>query len=120
MNGTFFVDKTEILKELIPALQQEQRFFCITRPRRFGKTVMANMIAAFFEKNSEKSLFEKQITELKTLHTNHWKEVHKCVKSETSFSLNGKIAKCAVVGFWILYAYFCLTLGGLIIYMKFF
>ena len=41
MNGTFFVDKTEILKELIPALQQEQRFFCITRPRRFGKTVMA-------------------------------------------------------------------------------
>ena len=52
----------------------------------------------------EKSLFEKQITELKTLHTNHWKEVHKCVKSETSFSLNGKIAKCAVVGFWILYA----------------
>ena len=68
----------------------------------------------------EKSLFEKQITELKTLRTNHWKEVHKCVKSETSFSLNGKIAKCAVVGFWILYAYFCLTLGGLIIYMKFF
>lgn len=59
MNGTFFVDKTEILKELIPALQQEQRFFCITRPRRFGKTVMANMIAAFFEKNSEKSLFEE-------------------------------------------------------------
>ena len=68
----------------------------------------------------EKSLFEKQITELKTLHTNHWKEVRKYVKSDTSFSLNGKIAQCAVVGFWILYAYFCLTLGGLIIYMKFF
>ena len=47
MNGTYFVDKSEILEELIPALQQEQRFFCITRPRRFGKTVMANMIAAF-------------------------------------------------------------------------
>ena len=29
MNGTFFVDKTEILKELIPALQQEQRFFVL-------------------------------------------------------------------------------------------
>lgn len=34
MNGTYFVDKSEILEELIPALQQEQRFFCITRPRR--------------------------------------------------------------------------------------
>ena len=39
---TYFVDKSEILEELIPALQQEQRFFCITRPRRFGKTIMAN------------------------------------------------------------------------------
>lgn len=58
MNGTYFVDKSEILEELIPALQQEQRFFCITRPRRFGKTVMANMIAAFFENTGETSLFE--------------------------------------------------------------
>lgn len=49
LNGTYFVDKSEILEELIPALQQEQRFFCITRPRRFGKTVMANMIAAFLK-----------------------------------------------------------------------
>ena len=57
-NGTYFVDKSQILEELIPALQQEQRFFCITRPRRFGKTVMANMIAAFFENTGEKSLFE--------------------------------------------------------------
>ena len=58
MNGPFFLDKSEILEELIPALQQEQRFFCITRPRRFGKTVMANMIAAFFENTGEPSLFE--------------------------------------------------------------
>ena len=58
MNGTYFVDKSEILEELIPALQQEQRFFCITRPRRFGKTVMANMIAAFFENTGEPSSFE--------------------------------------------------------------
>lgn len=58
MNGTYFVDKSEILEELIPALQQEQRFFCITRPRRFGKTVMANMIAAFFENTGQPSLFD--------------------------------------------------------------
>ena len=49
--GLYFVDKTELLEELIPALEQEQRFFCITRPRRFGKTVMANMIASFIEKS---------------------------------------------------------------------
>lgn len=58
--GLYFVDKTELLEELIPALQQEQRFFCITRPRRFGKTVMANMIAAFFERTvNAADLFDK-------------------------------------------------------------
>lgn len=45
---TYFVDKTALLAELIPALGKEKRYFCITRPRRFGKTVMANMIGAFF------------------------------------------------------------------------
>ena len=44
----YFVDKSELLAELIPALGMPERFFCITRPRRFGKTVMANMIGAFF------------------------------------------------------------------------
>ncbi len=48
--GKYFVDKTELLAELIPALGTTERFFCITRPRRFGKSVMANMVGAFFDK----------------------------------------------------------------------
>lgn len=31
-----------------------QRYICITRPRRFGKTVIANMIAAYFGKTAGK------------------------------------------------------------------
>lgn len=55
----YYVDKTELLEELIPALGVENRFFCITRPRRFGKTVMANMIAAFFGRAVDaRSLFD--------------------------------------------------------------
>ena len=58
--GLYFVDKTELLEELIPALEQEQRFFCITRPRRFGKTIMANMIAAFLSKKVDSdSIFSR-------------------------------------------------------------
>ena len=64
----------------------------------------------------EKCLFEKQMAELKATHEKHWKEVNRFAKSYTSFSLNGWIAKISVIGFWILYAYFCLTLGGWIIY----
>ena len=52
-NGPYFVDKSEILEELIPALQQEQRFFCINRQRRIGKTIMANMNAAIFENTED-------------------------------------------------------------------
>lgn len=44
----YFVDKTELLKELMPLVKQGSGYICITRPRRFGKTVMANMIASFF------------------------------------------------------------------------
>ncbi len=57
VKGIDFVDKSEILEELIPALQQEQRFsLYYLGPRRFGKTIMANMIAAFFEKIQRKNL----------------------------------------------------------------
>ncbi|MDO5406291.1 MAG: AAA family ATPase [Eubacteriales bacterium] len=46
----YFVDKTLMLKELFPLVRTGNNHICITRPRRFGKTVMANMIASFFSK----------------------------------------------------------------------
>ncbi len=44
----YFVDKSSLLKELFPLVGSGNSHICITRPRRFGKTVMANMIASFF------------------------------------------------------------------------
>lgn len=56
----FFVDKTLLLDEVISSLQDNQKYICITRPRRFGKTVMANMIGAFLEKTVDgRSVFDK-------------------------------------------------------------
>lgn len=49
----YFIDKTALPGELISALGTEKRFFCITRPRRFGKSVMANMAGAFFGKAAD-------------------------------------------------------------------
>ena len=48
MNGIYFVDKSDILEELIPALQQEQRFFCITRPKTFWKNRNGQYDSSFF------------------------------------------------------------------------
>lgn len=63
--GAFFVDKTALLEELIPLIEQGKQYICITRPRRFGKTVMANMIAAFFGKGADsRTVFDRlQIAE---------------------------------------------------------
>lgn len=49
----YFVDKSALIAELIPSLGMDERFFCITRPRRFGKSVMANMVGAFFGKAAD-------------------------------------------------------------------
>lgn len=46
----YYIDKTMILKELFPLVEEGNNYLCITRPRRFGKTVMANLIASFFSK----------------------------------------------------------------------
>ena len=48
LSDPYFVDKSSLIDELIPVLGRRNRYICITRPRRFGKTVMAAMIAAFF------------------------------------------------------------------------
>lgn len=52
---TYFVDKSLLIQELMPAIGTKNRYFCITRPRRFGKTVIANMIGAFFGKAADSS-----------------------------------------------------------------
>ena len=56
----FFVDKSMILKELFSLAEEGNNSLCITRPRRFGKTVMANLIASFFSKGcSSEDIFSK-------------------------------------------------------------
>ena len=53
----YFVDKSLLLKELFPLVESGNQYICITRPRRFGKTVMANMIGCFFGKGNCEELF---------------------------------------------------------------
>ena len=56
----FFVDKSLMIEEIISAVTVDrQRYFCVTRPRRFGKSVIANMIGAFFGRTADgKNLFQ--------------------------------------------------------------
>ena len=56
-SGNYYVDKTELIYELVNDTDNEVTLF--TRPRRFGKTLMMSMMENFFSirKNSE-SIFE--------------------------------------------------------------
>lgn len=60
VSGRYFVDKSSLIEELFPAVGMDERFFCFTRPRRFGKSVMANMVGAFFGRAvRSEELFDK-------------------------------------------------------------
>lgn len=63
-NSPYFVDKTHILTKIIPRIETSENCLCITRPRRFGKSVIANMMAAFFSKgcNAEELFNGSQIS----------------------------------------------------------
>ena len=62
----------------------------------------------------EKRLLEDHLNELKLLLKSHQKATHKYLKSESSFFLTGWISKYSLIAFWVLYAYFCITLALLI------
>ncbi|MCC8162081.1 MAG: ATP-binding protein [Lachnospiraceae bacterium] len=65
----YYVDKTQILEELVAVVDPEcvnfagetqniktnPKYISLTRPRRFGKTIMANMIASYFGRGVDSS-----------------------------------------------------------------
>jgi len=55
LGSEIYVDKSGILAYTNKVLYTEQRFICISRPRRFGKTMTANMLTAYYSLGSDSS-----------------------------------------------------------------
>ena len=53
--GFYYIDKTRLIEQL---LQGWGKVTLFTRPRRFGKTLNMSMLKSFFEKGTDKALFE--------------------------------------------------------------
>ena len=54
-----FVDKSGLIALLDELIGTEDGYVCITRPRRFGKTINANMLGAYYTKSYDtKNIFE--------------------------------------------------------------
>jgi len=48
LNSEIYVDKSNLIAKTNALFRTRQRFICISRPRRFGKTMAAEMLSAYY------------------------------------------------------------------------
>lgn len=72
------------------------------------KSELANYRKALIDEESK--LLETHLLEMKKLLQSHQQATRKYLKSESGFFLTGWISKYSLIAFWVLYAYFCVTL----------
>lgn len=50
LNSEIYVDKSLLIEKISAKIRTNSKYICITRPRRFGKTINANMLGAYYTK----------------------------------------------------------------------
>ena len=48
LQSKIYVDKSMLIAQINEVLDTEQKYICVSRPRRFGKSMAANMLAAYY------------------------------------------------------------------------
>lgn len=60
LNSEIYIDKTELLSYTNKVIDTKERLICNTRPRRFGKSTTADMLAAYYSKGCDsQEIFEQ-------------------------------------------------------------
>ena len=82
INSEIYVDKTGLIAFTNRKLNTEYQNICVSRPRRFGKSMAANMLVAYYCKNidskdmfsgfkiAEDETFEKHLNKYNVIHIN--------------------------------------------------
>lgn len=82
LRSEIYVDKSGLIEKTNKLINTEQRYICVSRPRRFGKSMAANMLAAYYGKNNdsrglfsglkiaEDETFEKHLNKYNIIHIN--------------------------------------------------
>ncbi|WP_281072531.1 AAA family ATPase [Succinivibrio dextrinosolvens] len=55
LNAKIYVDKSDLISTLNDCVKTPQKYVCISRPRRFGKSVTASMLCAYYSKGIDSS-----------------------------------------------------------------
>lgn len=53
LNSSIYVDKSLLIAEINRLVNTEKCFVCVSRSRRFGKTMTGNMLSAYFSKGCD-------------------------------------------------------------------
>lgn len=53
INSQIYVDKTGLIEKMNRVLGTEQRWVCVSRARRFGKTMAEKMLAAYYDRSCD-------------------------------------------------------------------
>ena len=53
LKSEIYVDKSELIAYTNKVIGTEQAFICNSRPRRFGKSITANMLSAYYSKGCD-------------------------------------------------------------------
>lgn len=72
LNSSIYVDKTELLDYINSVINTTSKFICNSRPRRFGKSITADMMTAYYSKgcNSEEMFSHLKIAEKESFRKN--------------------------------------------------
>lgn len=80
LNSEIYVDKSQLISYTNRMINTEQAFICNSRPRRFGKSVTANMLTAYYSKgcNSEELFSGLDISRADSFkkHLNKYDVIH--------------------------------------------
>ena len=59
INSPIYVDKTDLLEMTNTLIDTENKYICVSRPRRFGKSMTAKMLVAYYDNSCDsKELFK--------------------------------------------------------------
>ena len=60
VSSEIYIDKTDMISYTNRVLESESKYVCVSRPRRFGKSIAAKMLVAYYSKGCDsREIFEK-------------------------------------------------------------
>lgn len=82
LNAEIYVDKTELIKHTNKKIRTTNKYISVSRPRRFGKSMAANMLVAYYSRGCDSKemfssykiaadpSFEKHLNKYNVIHIN--------------------------------------------------